>query len=254
MAVNQLFRLVGTALSFALFGVGGMVLGVVAGAVLRVAVRDSAKRGVISRRLISRAFGAFVGFMTLVGVLRWRVEPPRPTSETSARLIIANHPTLIDVVFLLSMFPEADCVVKDSVYRSPFWGMLVRDAGYISNSDTEALMSSVVARLQAGRSVILFPEGTRTVPGAPLQFKAVAATIAIQAQVPCLPVAIFCDPATLYKGCKWYEVPVTRPQFIFRICEAVPPPALEKDRQNQRQAARSYSRLLEAVFSSELSR
>ncbi|WP_245395071.1 hypothetical protein [methane-oxidizing endosymbiont of Gigantopelta aegis] len=35
------------------------------------------------------------------------------------QLIVANHPTLIDIVFLISRIPYACCIVKDSLWHNP---------------------------------------------------------------------------------------------------------------------------------------
>jgi 1-acyl-sn-glycerol-3-phosphate acyltransferase len=249
MSVGQLYRVLATGLSFALFGVGGMVLGVVAGLFLRVIIHDPVTAGQLARRLVSHSFSLFVHFMSWAGVLRWRVEGVPPAC---AGLVIANHPTLIDVVFLLAIFRGADCVVKDSVLRNPFWGALVRRAGYVSNADIESLIDACVARLRAGRTVILFPEGTRTSPGEALNFGPVAAMVAMRAGVPCLPVAITCAPITLYKGCPWYRVPAQRARFVLRHCPPIAPPVLPDDRQGQRQMAREFSRQLQSSFNEHL--
>ncbi len=241
-----------TGLSFAVFGLFGSILGLLADVFIRVIIPDPDAGGQVSRRLISRAFLLFVNFMSWIGVIRWRMEGRERWSDDQPGLIIANHPSLIDVVFLLGIFQGADCVVKESVIRNPFWGRFVRRAGYVSNADTGTLITEVVARLRQGRKVILFPEGTRSVPGAPLAFKPVAAAIALQAQVSCLPVAITCNPPTLYKGCPWYRVPKQRAHFTLRLCEPIETPSLPSGAALQRQAARDHTRLLETVFNHAL--
>ena len=60
-------------------------------------------------------------------------------------LVLANHPTLIDVVCLISLLPNADCVVKRAVARNPFMRGPVRAAGYISNDDGAGLVDDCVA-------------------------------------------------------------------------------------------------------------
>ena len=78
-------------------------------------------------------------------------------------LVLANHPTLIDVVCLISLLPNADCVVKRAVARNPFMRGPVRAAGYISNDDGAGLVDDCVAAVHAGGTLVIFPEGTRSV-------------------------------------------------------------------------------------------
>jgi hypothetical protein len=51
------------------------------------------------------------------------------------QLIVANHPTLLDALLLMSPMPQADCVAKERYYRHPFLGSAARGAGYIVSRD-----------------------------------------------------------------------------------------------------------------------
>ena len=68
-------------------------------------------------------------------------------------------------------------------------------------------MKSALAELEAGRTVMLFPEGTRSTPGEPLHFCRGAAQVAVRSQCEVLPVVIRCEPLALGKGQAWHEVP-----------------------------------------------
>lgn len=246
------WRLVGTGLSFAVFGIGGVILGLVAVVVLRLIIRDRGRRARVARRMVSRTFRGFVLFMSTVGVLRWSVEGAAHWKRSQGCLVVANHPTLIDVVFLLGLFEGADCVVKAGVITNPFWSMLVRTADYISNEDLGALMAETAARLRAGRTIILFPEGTRTVPGKPLAFGPLAGLIAVRTGCELLPVVITCTPPTLYKHLPWYRIPERRVDLRLRLLPTWPVALAEGAGTEQRRAARALTRELEAFFGREL--
>ena len=62
----------------------------------------------------------FLFFMNIVGVLRYQISGQEHIDSNRNYLIVANHPSLIDVVFLLSLFPTADCVIKQEL-RENFW-------------------------------------------------------------------------------------------------------------------------------------
>jgi 1-acyl-sn-glycerol-3-phosphate acyltransferase len=195
-----------------------LFLGLYACLVLRIFFRDRSAYAQAARRIVSCAFRSFVGFMSMVGVLRWSVQGLDHWQRDRGCLVVANHPTLIDIIFLLAFFEGADCVVKASVLRNPTWKLLVRAADYVSNEDVGVLLAEAARRLQAGRTVVIFPEGTRTVPGEPLSFGAAAGAIAVRAGCECLPVLITCTPPTLYKslpgiGCRrrgWFRLCVPR--------------------------------------------
>jgi 1-acyl-sn-glycerol-3-phosphate acyltransferase len=122
-------------------------------------------------------------------------------------LVVANHPTLFDALALASFMPQADCVVKDSYYRNPFLAGAARGAGYIPSHDGPGLVSDCVERLARGRSVIIFPEGTRSPVNGLGPFARGAAHIALRAGCDPVPVTIRCQPAILYRGQSLWDMP-----------------------------------------------
>ena len=130
------------------------------------------------------------------------------------RLIVANHPSLLDVVFLMSLLPRSQCVVKSELWSSPFLGRVVRGAGYIRNDlETDQLIVACREAMAQGNNLIIFPEGTRSTPGQPLHFRRGFANIATLLETQIQMVTITCDPPTLVKGEKWWMVPARRPLF-----------------------------------------
>jgi 1-acyl-sn-glycerol-3-phosphate acyltransferase len=255
-ALNFAWRWLGTALSFAVFGIGSFLLGIIIMPLIVHLVRNPARRVRWSRLLVSSAMRFFLFFMRTVGVLQYEISGVENVIPGRNYLVIANHPSLIDVVFLLAMFPRADCVIKQEL-RENFWTKhLMKGVGYISNRDPAEWLTGCVARLHDGSSLILFPEGTRSVPAAPLNFKAGAAAVAVRARVDCLPVVISCTPTTLTKAERWYQVPDRR---IFFAVQIQPPisvsdvignlPAAGAD---ERQAGRVFNRYLFDFFTARI--
>lgn len=211
------WRLIGTGLGFALFGLGGLVLGIVVFPLSFVLVRDPAKRQEFARSLIASAFRAFIWFMKSIGGLSYEVHGTEHMSDTRRMVIIANHPSLIDVVFLVSFFPRSECVIKRAVTRNPFMRGTVSAANYISNENPEQLLATCSERVTAGSSLILFPEGTRSTHGERLRFKPGAAAIAVRSKARVLPILIQCHPPTLRKHEPWYHIPRHRPHWTFEV-------------------------------------
>ncbi len=246
------WRWIGTALSFAVFGIGSFLLGILIMPLMNLLVRNEERRMRWSRLIVGNAMRFFRFFMNAVGVLRYEISGTEHIRNDRNYLIVANHPSLIDVVFLLAMFPTADCVIKQEL-REIFWTKhLMKGVGYISNRDPAAWLSDCITRLRAGRSLILFPEGTRTVPGEPLQFKAGAAAVAVRAGVECLPVVITCRPTTLTKAERWYQVPERRVFFSLRVQPPISVGDLCADDIDERQAGRSFNDFLLAYFTTRL--
>jgi 1-acyl-sn-glycerol-3-phosphate acyltransferase len=69
----------------------------------------------------------------------------------------------------------------------------------------------------------MFPEGTRTTPGAPLDFHRGAASVAVRAARVVTPVFIWVDPTTLTKEEPWYRIPFRRPHFTLVVGDDLDP-------------------------------
>jgi 1-acyl-sn-glycerol-3-phosphate acyltransferase len=207
--LNHAWRVVGTGLSFASFGVGGVLLWLLVFPAISLGVRDPARRGRVARRVISRTFAGFIELMRVLGVLTYEIRGAERLQRRGL-LVLANHPTLIDVVFLVSLIPDADCVVKSRLARNPFTRGPIRATGYICNDSGAGLVHDCIASLRSGKNLVIFPEGTRTRRDAPQPLQRGAANIAIRGGVDITPVRISCTPPTLGKGEKWYRVPSRR--------------------------------------------
>ena len=211
--LDRAWRIIATGISFVAFGLGGLMLWALAFPLLDLGVRDRARRQRLARRLVQRSFAFHVELMRVLGVLTYEVRG-RERLQRDGLLVLANHPTLIDVVFLMSLLPGADCVVKSALARNPFTRGPVRAAGYVCNDDGVALVDDCIEAVRRGGNLLIFPEGTRTRRGEPLKLQRGAANIAVRGCLDVTPVRLSCTPMTLGKGEKWYRVPVRRFHFV----------------------------------------
>jgi 1-acyl-sn-glycerol-3-phosphate acyltransferase len=204
------------------------------------------------RWTISKLFGLLLGLLRTAGVMRLETSGLERLREASAVLVLANHPSYIDVAVLLSAMPGATCVVKTDLWRNPFFAGVVSAAGYVRNSDPEQVIQACRRALAAGDAVIVFPEGTRSRPNAPLRFLRGAAHIALGAGRPIVPVLLHCDPPTLTKGSRWYQIPSRAFRFRVSVREELQPAQLADLCQPPVIAARRLTHALESYFSEEL--
>lgn len=244
-ALGRGWQLFATALSFGVFGLGGLCFAGFVTPLLKLTC-GPARRRRLAQRIIHRGLRVFVALMCRLGLVRYRIEGLEAL-RLPGQVIIANHPSLIDVVFLISFLPEVDCVVKEELLRNPFTRGALRTAGYLSNHSSEALLKYGVARLRAGHSIIVFPEGTRSVSDQPLRFQRGYANLALYAEAPVRPVEIRCAPTALTKGAPWYRLPPQRIDFLFRVHPAIASTSF-REGIARATAARRLTRHLEACY------
>jgi len=245
------WRLAVTGACFAVLWAGCVLFLALAFPVLRTLAPPPERRR-CAQWLINRYFLFLLSILRTAGVMRIEVRGMEFLREADAALVIANHPSYLDVFVLLALMPRATCVVKGGVWDHPLMAAAVRTAGYISNSAPEELVEHCKRSLAAGEPLLIFPEGTRTSPDEPLRFLRGAARIALESERPIVPVLLHCDPPTLTKGERWYQVPSR--QFRFRVVVKQPRPAADfAAAEPAVLSPRRLTHALEHYFSRELS-
>lgn len=205
-ALSCYWRMFATALSFAVFGIGGLVLRLAVFPLMQLVIAGEDRRRHAARAVIRWSFRSYIELMRALGVLTYDVRGLRKL-DRSGLLILANHPTLIDTIFLMAFVKRADCIVKAELWNNPFMRGPIRAAGYVANSAGPEIVGSCLATLERGNNLIIFPEGTRTGSDGVVRLKRGAANIAVRGARTITPVLIRCEPATLGKGAKWWKVP-----------------------------------------------
>jgi len=253
---NYCWRVAATGFSFASFGLGGMAIATVIAPVLNATTSDSEKRQQRAQNVIKYSFKGFTEMMVKLGIMTYSVEGLEKLQNSRQELVIANHPSLIDVVVLIGMMQQANCVVKQSLWSNPFTKGPVQSAGYILNAGSQQFVEDCVTRLKENNSasLLIFPEGTRTEKGMTLnEFQRGAANIAIRANVPIRPVIITCTPSTLTKNEKWYHVPSQPFHIEVKVLDAVHVSDLLDDLTVGPKQVRQLSRSFYKIFDEELS-
>ncbi|NIL94182.1 MAG: 1-acyl-sn-glycerol-3-phosphate acyltransferase [Woeseiaceae bacterium] len=246
------YRFIGTTLFWIFFGLIGLVYGFVILPLVYLVVRNQESRQVIARNLIRGAFVVFVWVARNMRLIRCDVSGMEHWDAGASQLLLANHLTLIDVVILLSLFPQIDCVVKAAVTRNPVLRVSAGTANYISNRAPDELLDFCVERLKSGSSLLLFPQGTRAIRGEPLKFKLGAAEIALRAHATIVPIVIDCNPQMLAKNVPWYRIPPSQPRFRIKLLPPVPVAELVSGDVEPRRARHRVNESLVSMFEAEL--
>ncbi|KAF3981375.1 MAG: 1-acyl-sn-glycerol-3-phosphate acyltransferase [Methylococcales symbiont of Hymedesmia sp. n. MRB-2018] len=207
--IDYYWRLFATGFSFFTFGLSGVLLRITVFPVLGIFSKNPVTKKTGAKKVVQLSFYAFIGFMHRLGIMTYEINGLEKLNRP-CQLVIANHPTLIDIVFLISRIPQANCIVKDSLFHNSFTKGPIINTGYISNANPEQMLANCVIGLQSGETMVIFPEGTRTTDKNKFKFQRGAASIALQAKAHLTPVILTCTPRTLTKAEKWYQIPSQR--------------------------------------------
>ena len=245
-------RLLVAGFLFGVFGVGGLFLACVV-IPLHSRLRECPEGAdIAAQRIIHRSFDYFIRLSVILHIISVEESGTERLREVTG-LVVANHPTLLDVVLLISRMPQADCVVKREAWENFFLRRIVASAGYIPNDTGEDLVKACTDRLRAGRSLIFFPEGSRSPLGGLGKFQRGAAHVAISGSCRITPVVIRCEPPTLMKGQPWYALPKRKFRFSLEVGESFRASDLLSDDVAQPLAARQLTEALRSYFATRLS-
>jgi 1-acyl-sn-glycerol-3-phosphate acyltransferase len=140
------------------------------------------------------AKGVLAGLKWIVGLTY--VERGRENKPSRPCLIVANHQSTWETIAFLILFPDVAVVTKHELLEVPIFGWFLRHSPMIvidRESGSKAIRKMVeegAAALAQGRSVLIFPEGTRSDPSAPVEFKRGVELLYGRFGCPMLPVAL----------------------------------------------------------------
>ncbi|MDR1125592.1 MAG: 1-acyl-sn-glycerol-3-phosphate acyltransferase [Deltaproteobacteria bacterium] len=124
-----------------------------------------------------------------------------PRLETPA-VFVSNHMSTMETYILPSLiqyYRDVTFVIKDSLLRYPYFGDILRARNPIvvgrkdARADLQAVLDGGCARLAAGTSIVVFPQGSRYSGWDPAKFNSIGVKLARRAKVPLVPVALRSD-------------------------------------------------------------
>lgn len=149
---------------------------------------------------------AFVWLMCVLRLIKVKCNSRSELKKLKGTIVIANHPSLIDVVILVSLIPNSVCVVKNSLFHNVFVRKVIQKI-YLSNTmQPDEFITRAADVLNNDYNIIIFPEGTRTIPNRPVHLHRGFAYLQIATKKDILPIKIVNSPAILGKLQKWWHV------------------------------------------------
>ena len=118
-------------------------------------------------------------------------------------VVVANHPSLIDVVIMVALVPRTLFVAKHGLKRNPVVSLIVRSMGF---PDDERLPDAARPYLEKGWNILIFPEGTRSPANGINPFRRGAAQVAIRCGAPVVAVTLLPSYRILGKDQKPWEM------------------------------------------------
>lgn len=196
----------------------------------------------LGRRMIMTAFRVYLRFLRFFCACRFDLAAMDALRHDGPLVLVANHPSLLDVVMIVSRLPDAVCIMKAALMDNILLGAAARLARYIPNDAPLEMVRRAREELGEGAQLLLFPEGTRTRSFPVDRCTPGAALIAGRARVPVQTLLI--DFSSPYLGKAWplFRRPELPLRASVRVGRRFAPPA----------DAAAFTRELEDYFRAEL--
>lgn len=114
---------------------------------------------------------------------------------TQATIILSKHQSTWETFFLTMIFYNPAIILKRELLWIPFfgWGLAASKPIAINRNDKSSAMQQILQLgkkcLAQGRSILMFPEGTRVPAGQTGHYKLGGARLAVATETPIIPVA-----------------------------------------------------------------
>jgi len=176
--------------SFFYFGVTTLVLGIMILPFMRLILHPKERFKKYGRRFVSSSMRGFVSLMRFLGIVDIEAGDRENYRRLSSKIVVSNHPSLLDIVMLFSLIPNADCIVNTYLKRNVIVKGVVRQIYILNSLDFDDLVQACNESLKQGNCLIIFPEGTRTPRQGKVIFRKGAARIALASGCNIVPVHI----------------------------------------------------------------
>ncbi|GHV83118.1 hypothetical protein AGMMS50212_04580 [Spirochaetia bacterium] len=184
-----IYRVAAKLFCFILFGFGTLILIIFVFPCMSFFIKPKERFQRDGRRTVSATWHFFCTVMKIVKVTDIKVDNPAAYKNLRSKIIVANHPSLLDVVIIISLIPNANCIVNGALLKNIVGGVVRRL--YISNTlDFETLCDECNKTLNEGNCLVIFPEGSRTPREGYLPLKRDAARLSILTGKPIIPIHI----------------------------------------------------------------
>ena len=152
---------------------------------------------------VSRLWGRLL--CTLNGI-QVDIEGLEHIRKDQAQIFIANHQGFFDIFALNGFMPvQIRWVAKSGLFKIPFVGWSIAASGYVPVDRSNRKKSyqaflATIEKLKAGNSIVIFPEGTRSVDGTIGPFKKGGLLLSVRSGAPLVPVTLLGTGNIIRKG------------------------------------------------------
>ena len=206
---------------FVFFGIAALTIKILLYPYVRNYWQNDLSDQLKARKIVSKTWDLFIRYLIWAGVLEVKYSGFERLGRVG-QLVLANHPSLLDVVLIFSKEPRFNCIVKQDLLKNPVMISPILSCGFLPNTESEELLEKSHNVLQ-NQALLLFPEGTRTGWDGVVKLHRGAVSIGLRSAKVITPLVIKMSPLNFKKGQPWYKIPKRRIQYELIVGEDMDP-------------------------------
>ncbi len=214
MSMSTRIRCILAVIDYFLFGLGGLCVSII---LLLLRPLLPKKERELGSKFLQYSWKLMCVLLHVTWNQRLKAPQKKELEQIRASVIIANHPSLIDVVILTSIIPKCMLIVKPSLMRWPFLRPILRRLCIVNDGDSTAMLEQAQKAINEGFNIIIFPEGTRTSPTKKNKLHRGAFHLAHRSGAPIIPIRIDTSQPFLTKEVPWWYVGQHCPVFTLTL-------------------------------------
>lgn len=211
----RFIRTINTFIAYLFFIIGSLIQGIVVYSLILLTTNSGTKRQRALRKSVKYSFKFFIWLCKILHVYNVNFKELKNLNDDKRMVVIANHPSLIDYVIIMSVMNVSTSVMVKESLTQTFMKYVINNLGYFHNKAESYKIDDIISR---DGSVLIFPEGTRTKNFNKIHFVRGAANIALRKNMSILPVYINCDVKDYLSASFFsFSVPSNVPTFTVEV-------------------------------------
>jgi 1-acyl-sn-glycerol-3-phosphate acyltransferase len=155
--------------------------------------------------IIQRTWRFLIFLLESLRLIKLDIKDLGALESIKNKVIVATHPSFIDIVILMAFIPKTTCFAKEKIATHPLLKNILSTIFITDNIDIDGLKEQSKKMLDFGFNVIIFPSGIRHRKGEYPKIKKGASLIALNSKKNIIPIKLYSDDDFLFINQPFYE-------------------------------------------------
>lgn len=225
--MRPLFRKISFFFALIFFGIGALLLSFVVFPLVNSFSKNSKIYKIRCAKIVNFLWRILVKYLENTGIIS--VNADEKISSIKNKIIVASHPSYIDILLLIALVPNSLCLAKNSILNNFVMKNIVKSLYITNDGAVEDFLKKSTSALQDGFNVIIFPTGKRIDEGEEVHIHKGATQLAIESKYPIVPVKISASEPFLTKNHSIFQIGEKTVEFFIKtqdeiVCDSLKTP------------------------------